>query len=75
MLYFLHVDVYSIGIFGGGPLLGALECALDHIHFWTRDADERSHAIAELHDFSSRGILDFDYSCGGHRRWHEFSVA
>ena len=72
MLY--QFDMYSIGIFGGGTVLGALHYSLDHLLNWCRDEAETVAVIHGLHDFTDNGILHFDYSCGGTRKWYEYSV-
>jgi hypothetical protein len=68
-------DTYSIGIFGGGCVLGALEYSLDELFNWCRTEEERQWCLHKLHNVVSKsGILDFDYTAGGDRVWHEFSV-
>ena len=67
-------DVYSIGIFGGGTTVGALQSSLDHLLNWCRDEEEEASAISGLHDLRHNGILSFDYTYGGNRTWYEFSV-
>ena len=67
-------DMYSIGIFGGGTTVGALQYSLDHLLNWCRDGQEEASVINGLHDLTDNGILSFDYTCGGNRTWHEFSV-
>ena len=73
MLY--QFDMYSIGIFGGGTVIGALEFSLDELLNWCRDEDETAFVIQKLHNFTDNGILSFDYTCGDTRKWHELSVA
>lgn len=65
-------DVYSLGIFGGGCSLGALEYSLDHLLNWCRDEEETEAVIHGLHNLDE--ILQFDYTAGGTRHWYDFSL-
>ena len=70
MLY--QFDMYSIGIFGGGCSLGALEYSLDHLFNWCRDEEEVEAVKHALHNPDT--VLQFDYTCGGNRNWYEFAI-
>ena len=73
MLY--QFDVYSIGIFGGGTVLSALDYSLDEIFNWSTRPGDYEFSLEKLHNVtSSNGVLDFDYTAGGTRVWHQFSV-
>ena len=72
---FAMYETYSIGIWGGASILGALHFSLDEILNWSRNEEEYAWSLHKLHNFTSNGILCFDYTLGGSRVWHEFSVA
>lgn len=65
-------DVYSLNIFGGGTAEGALHYSLDHLLNWCRDDEEHDAVIRGLN--TPDEILQYDYTCGGYRTWHQFSV-
>ena len=72
---FAMYETYSIGIWGGASILGALHDSLDHILNWCGNEEDYARSVYKLHNFTSNGILCFDYTRGGSRVWHEFSVA
>ena len=69
----LGIDVYSIGIFGGGCCLGALDYSLEHLLQWCRDEEETEAVKHALHNLDE--VLQIDYTHGGYRHWYSFSVS